>query len=184
MRVFLLILILLSAILPSRSYAQNDIVVHSLLSELQRTLLRVRDAAEDADLPPLLKVTLNLQSALKKDTGGKVSLFVIEFGSVIAKESVLRIRLDLEPPGPSHHSPVSSAADLLASAIVQSALAVKYAKSGNPPLHLRKLTATIRFAVSSAKEGGAGFNLLPLTVELGGRIQTVATQELIVEFGE
>ena len=183
MRALVAVVIMLPVLIPARSHAQSAIVVDALLTELQRTLVRVHDTRDDVDLPALSKVTVNLKSALKTNSDGKVSLFVVEFGSSVAKESVLEIRLDLRPPRDSDPSPVSSAGDLLADAIIQSATAVMHATRGIPPLHLNKLTASIRFVVESDTGGNAGFKILPVTVELGANVESQTSQELIVEFG-
>ena len=182
MRVLLSVLMVLAVLVPTRSHGQTETVVDVLLTELQRTLVRVRDASNEEDLPPLTKATLNLKSVLNEEAGGEVSLFVIQLGSKVEKAAVQEIRLELGPPHDSDRSPASSASDLLADAIIQSTKAVKRARDGTPPLHLHKLTAAVRFVLSSDTGANAGFNILPVTVQLGGKVETQAVQELIVEF--
>ena len=181
MRGLMAILMVLPVIIPAPSHAQTNIAVDELLTELQRTLILVRDAVNDENLPPLSKATLNLKSRLKKVADGQASLFIIEMGAEVVEESVLEVRLELEPPLESDSVRVSSVSDLLADAIIKLATAVQRARQGKPPLHLHKLTAAVHFVVSSNTEGGAGFSILP-AVKLSGGVETQDVQELIVEF--
>ncbi len=183
MRALLIGLMALGLLISSRAQAQTGVVVDALLTEVQQTLVRVRDEGDDADLPPLSKITLNLKNELKRGAGGRLSLYVVELGSSVAEESVQEISLVLEPPRDSDRSPVSETGDLLADAIIQSARAVKRAADGTPPLHLKTLTAKVRFVVSADASAGVGFTLLPIGIDLGGEVKTVAVQEVVVEFG-
>lgn len=149
MRNAILSVFLLCVIFGTTAKADSGVVVDELLTDVQKSLLRVRDAVEEQELPPLQKVTLRLNSSLVKQVNGKISLFIVEFGANVAEEAVQEIKLELGPPRPSDETEVSDEADALADAIVSVAKAVQQAASRQPPLHLRKLTATIRFVVTS-----------------------------------
>jgi hypothetical protein len=184
MRNAILSVFLLCVIFGTTAKADSGVVVDELLTKVQESLLRVRDAVEEEELPPLQKVTLRLNSSLVKQLNGKISLFIVEFGANVAEEAVQEIKLELGPPRPSDESEVAGEADALADAIVAAAKAVKKAASRQPPLHLRKLTATIKFVVTSDAGGGAKFLVLPVTLDLGGKVKSVATQEAVLVFGE
>jgi len=44
--------------------AENGIILDELLTDVQKTIIRVRDAIEENDLPPLKNVALNLKIAV------------------------------------------------------------------------------------------------------------------------
>ena len=181
--VLFLLLLLMVAVIPIQSYAQSGVVLDKLLTNLQSTLVRVNQSISDADLPRLTKATLRLKSALREVEDGKLSLFIVEFGSTVAKHSALEISLDLRPPDASATLPVSVSPDLLAQAIVESARAVKRAQEAEPKLLLHRLIASVRFVVKSDTETGVTFSILPITVSLGGEVSTEEVQEIVLEFG-
>ena len=162
--------------------AENGVVLDELLTEVQKTLIRVRDTIEEDDLPPLNKVALKLKSALVTKADGKVSLYIVQLGAMVSREAVQEINLELKPPKPTDAIPVSSIEDTLATAIIEAAKSAKKASKRKPPLHLSKLTAKIRFIIKREVSGGVNFKLLPVTIKLGGQARDVTTQEIIVEF--
>ena len=82
----------------SISSAESGVILDELLTEVQKTLIRVRDRIEEEDLPPLNKVTLKLKSALVTKADGKVSLYVVQLGAMVTREAVQEINLELKPP--------------------------------------------------------------------------------------
>ena len=46
----------------SISSAESGVILDELLTEVQKTLIRVRDTIEEEDLPPLNRVALKLRS--------------------------------------------------------------------------------------------------------------------------
>ena len=166
----------------SISSAESGVILDELLTEVQKTLIRVRDTIEKEDLPPLNKVALKLKSALVTKADGKVSLFIVQLGAMVTREAVQEINLELKPPKPTDATPVLSIKDSLATAIIEAAKSAKKASRRKPPLHLSKLTAKIRLIVKQEVNGGVNFKLLPVTVKLGGQARDVTTQEIIVEF--
>lgn len=151
-------LVMLVSLFPIRSDAQTSVVVDDLLTTVQQTLIRVQDAIDEDDLPELSKVTLNLKSVLKKEATGGVSLYIVEFGSGVERESILQLSLELEPPQYPDSSPVAELTDLLANAIIEAVRAVNRATGAEPPLHLNKLTATVRFVVQADSSAGINFS--------------------------
>lgn len=184
MRNAILSVFLLFAIFVDTARADNGVVVDELLTNVQKSLLRVRDIVADEELPPLQNVTLRLKSSLVKEANGKISLFIVEFGANVAEEAVQEIKLELGPPRDSDEGEVAGEDDALAEAIISSAKAVQKASSRQPPLHLRKLTATVRFVVSSDAGGGVKFLIMPVTLDLGGKVKSIATQEVVLVFGK
>lgn len=162
--------------------AESGVILDELLTEVQKTLVRVRDKIEEEDLPPLNKVALKLKSALVTKADGKVSLYIVQLGAVVTREAVQEINLELKPPKPTGATSILSIKDTLATAIIEAAKSAKKASKRKPPLHLSKLTAKIRFIVKREVSGGVNFKLLPVTIKLGGQARDVTTQEIIVEF--
>ena len=181
-RCVLVVITALGVLTATPLHAQTGVVVNELLTRLQHTLITVRDAVGEEDLPPLSKATMNLKSTFTQRGGGNVSLVVIHLGAEVTKDSVLEISLEVGPPKDSDRSPVSSSVDPLAIAIIESLTAVRKAEKNTPPLHLRKLTAVVRFGIRFDTEGGSGFKILPFEAELGADLKSETVHELILEF--
>jgi len=179
---FLLSVFALLFLYNSVGRAENGVILDELLTEVQKTLIRVRDTIEEENLPPLNKITLKLKSALVTKVDGKVSLYIVQLGAMVTREAVQEINLELKPPKPTDATPVLSIEDTLATAIIEAAKSAHKASKRKPPLHLSKLTAKIRFIVKRQVSGGVNFKLLPVTIKLGGQARDVTTQEIIVEF--
>ena len=166
----------------SISSAESGVILDELLTEVQKTLVRVRDTIDEEDLPPLNKIALKLKSALVTKADGKVSLYIVQLGAMVAREAIQEINLELKPPKSTDATPVLSIKDTLATAIIEAAKSAKKASKRKPPLRLSKLTAKIRFIVKREVSGGVNFKLLPVTIKLGGQARDVTTQEIILEF--
>ena len=169
-------------IIPSIAMAEDNVVLDELLTEIQKTLIRVNNSIEKDQLPPLNKITLKLKSSLVTKADGKVSLYIVQLGSRVTNETVQEIHLELKPPEPSDAALVQSIEDSLATAIIEAAKSAHKASHRKPPLRLSKLTATVRFVVRTQGGGGVSFKLLPVTVKLGGEVRDVSTQQIIIEF--
>ena len=157
----------------------TEVLVNELLTELQHTLVRVSEAIDNDDLPPLAGATVNLKTTLGSRVGGKFSLIAVELGTEVTTDSVVEISLDLEPPRESDPEPMSSVHDLLADAIIASLKAVREAETARPPLRLRKLVATVRFGIEYDAGGGIKFKAL----SFGAGVNAETIHEIIVEFG-
>ena len=162
--------------------AEDNVVLDELLTEVQKTLIRVNTSIEKDQLPPLNKINLKLKSTLVTKADGKVSLYIVQLGATVTKETVQEINLELKPPKPSDAALVQSIEDTLATAIIEAAKSAHKASKRKPPLRLSKLTATIRFVVRTEGSGAVNFKLLPVTVKLGGKVNDVTTQQIIIEF--
>ena len=162
--------------------AESGVILDELLTEVQKTLIRVSDTIEKDDLPALNKVTLKLKSSLVTQADGRLSLFIVQLGAKVSREAVQEIKLELKPPRPTDAVPVTSIEDTLATAIIEAIKSANKASKRKPPLQLSKLTATIRFVVKQQAGGGVNFKLLPVTVKLGGQVRDVSTQEIVMEF--
>ena len=162
--------------------AESGMILDELLTEVQKTLIRVSKTIDQDDLPELNKVTLKLKSALVEQADGKLSLYIVQLGAKVTRETIQEIRLELKPPKPAEVAPLTSIEDTLATAIIEAVKSANKAAERKPPLHLAKLTATIRFVVRKQAGGGVNFKLLPVTVKLGGEVRDVTTQEIVIEF--
>ncbi|MBW2432668.1 MAG: hypothetical protein JRF36_03630 [Deltaproteobacteria bacterium] len=162
--------------------AEDNVVLDELLTEVQKTLIRVNNSIEKDQLPPLNKITLKLKSTLVTKADGKVSLYIVQLGSTVTNETVQEIHLELKPPKTSDAALVQSIEDSLATAIIEAAKSAHKASQRKPPLRLSKLTAVVRFVVRTQGGGGVSFKLLPVTVKLGGEVRDVSTQQIIIEF--
>ena len=170
---------------PAVSYAQSDDVTVSMLLESIKKALQQVDSAAVESLPPLSRVTLNLKSVLEKESGGKFSLWIVRFGKKVAEEVVQTVSLELTPPTGARterNTQPISISEALAEAIIVTARATAQAQLGAPELELRRLTATVRFGVSTDSGGSLNFQILPLTFDIGGNVDREAIQEVIVEF--
>ncbi len=166
---------------PATEGEQSTVIrtaVEDLLTELQRSLVRVKDAVDEHELPLLSNVTLKLKTTMSASAGGSVSLFVVDLGAEITDSSIVDVTLHLKPPRDSDTTLASSVSDLLAEAVISSLRAVKVAERGIPPLHLDRLKVTIRFAVESTGAGGIALKVF----SFGGDVKTSTVQEMTVEF--
>ena len=170
------------AFVHSIGMAEDNVVLDELLTEVQRTLIRVNTSIEKDQLPPLNKITLKLKNTLVTKADGKVSLYIVQLGATVTNEMVQEIHLELKPPKPSDAALAQSIEDTLATAIIEAAKSAHKASQRKPALRLSKLTATIRFVVKTEGGGSVNFKLLPVTVKLGGKVKDVSTQQIIIEF--
>ena len=162
---------------------EPQLLIENILSEIQKVLIRVQTRARDTGLPPLSSVNLTLSTQFSGKVGAKLSFFIISVGGGVTKESVQTLKLTLVPPKAGARDPKSTGfAESLSTAIVNAAKAVKEAEQEKPPLTLKELSATIKFVVKKEGEGGAKFIITPVTVDLGGNIQSVETQEIGITF--
>ena len=178
-----------TSLAPATSHAQSsDTPVSNLIVEVKEVLDQVNSAALDS-LPSLSRATLNLKSVLKKESGGKFSLWVVSFGKKVSEEVVQEVSLDLAPPprspertSPNDREDTIDISTALAEAIIAAAEAVDQAQLGSQ-LGLRKLTAAVRFGVSTDGGGSLQLQILPLTIDVSGDVDRGAVQEIVVEFG-
>lgn len=162
---------------------ESQLLLENILQEVQRALIKVQNEAETGSLPPLDNVSLNLSAELASDLDGKISLYIVSFGAGISKTSTQSIRIELTPPKPRTKSPVSSSfGESLSEAILGAAKAVKATQEEEPVLELRELEALLKFVIKKDGQGGVKFAIAPITLDLGGKIQTSETQEIKVTF--
>lgn len=162
----------------------SRVLVEQVLNNVQRALIIVQDQAEETSLPKLSSVTVKLSTQIISVGKGKVEFFVISLGGGASAETAQTLTLKLVPPKPGTPSPVATSdiAQSLAGAIVSAARGVKKAMTDKPPLTLVELTANIKFVVKKEGGGGVSFNILPLSIELGGDVKNVEIQEITVTF--
>jgi hypothetical protein len=171
-----------SSIQPS--YADNSgVSLDALLSDVQKVLVKVRDTtSDDPSMPTLKDVRLELKASLQKTADGTLKLYILDTGASASGTTVQEIHLELSPPQPSDKSPVAASVAPLAEAIIDAARSVKLAASRDPPLHLKKLEATIEFTVEKEATGSAGFHILPVSFDFGGKLTSSNTQHVTLTF--
>jgi hypothetical protein len=155
-----------------------------VLSSVQQTLIKIRDVTETDSLPALQSVELDVRASLVREGGGAVKVVILELGTHASAETTQEIKLTLAPPRPGDRSEVARSVAPLADAIIEAARAARKAATRDPPLHLAKLEATIAFAIEKDASGSGGFRLLPITVDLGGKVQQSDIQRIALTFGK
>jgi Trypsin-co-occurring domain 2 len=150
--------------------------IDELLSEIQAALIKVRDASEVDALPALTAVHLTLRATLSREAGGSLKFHVLEAAAQRSDESVQEIRIQLRPPADEDKSPTAASLVPLADAIIDAARSVKKAATGDPPLHLITLEASIEFTVEKEASGSIAF--------FGAKAGNRNTQQIILTFGK
>ncbi len=172
--------------MPGKNSSDQDVTkvqIEQLLSQIQKTLQIVQNATvadPSIKLPQLESVTLNLSAELIKGAGTTINLYIVSFGAELSKETTQSITMQFKPPTPVRSTErAEEISDSLAKAILSAA---RGAVSAEPMLHLTELKASIKFVVGEGREGGLKFTLLPITVEMKGKVSQATTQEIIVSF--
>lgn len=153
-----------------------DVPLDDFLSEIQKVLIKVRDASDVDALPALTAVHLTIRTTLSREANGSLKFHIIEAGAKGSDESIQEIRLALQPPSASDKSPVAASVEPLADAIIDAARNVKKAATRDPPLHLSALEASVEFTVEKEASG----NL----VLVGAKVGSKNTQQIVISFGK
>jgi hypothetical protein len=101
-----------------------------------------------------------------------------------SQESTQELRLELEPPRVEDKAPVAASVAPLVEAIVGAARDVKKAETRDPPLHLVKLEAEIDFEIKKTSSGSFGFDLIPISADVGGKLGQTGVQRITIIFSE
>jgi hypothetical protein len=160
----------------------RGVPLDEVLSNIQQTLIKIRDAVDADSLPTLQSVNLDIQASIVREANGQIKVVILEVGGHGSIKTTQEIKLTLAPPSPGDRSKVSASVAPLADAIIEAARAVKLAASREPPLHLAKLEATIAFAVEKGVSGSGGFRIVPITVDLGGKVAQSDSQKITLTF--
>ena len=155
--------------------ATGDISIDELLSDIQKVLIKVRDASDVDALPALTSIDLTLRATLTREANGSLKFHILEAGAKGSDESVQEIHLQLRPPEPADRSPVAASVAPLADAIIDAARSVKKATTRDPPLHLTTLEAIVEFAVEKEASGSIVF--------VGARAGSQNSQKINLTFG-
>lgn len=174
--VFLSLTILLALPVTHGSADTTGVPIDELLSDIQKVLVKVRDASNEDALPELIAVTLTLRTTLTREANGSLKFHILEAGAKGSDESVQELRVQLGPPEPADKSPVVVSILPLADAIIDAARSVKNAATRNPPLHLTSLEATVEFTVEKEASGSI--------VLFGAKAGSRNTQKIVVTFGK
>jgi Trypsin-co-occurring domain 2 len=160
--------------------------VDQLLTQIKATLIKVQSEITAQKLPPLKSVQLNLQTAIRTSAGGKIVFFVISLGDTVSSEKAQTLKITLKPPEAKFLSavPTIGFSKELAGAIIAVAETIARSSAQKPVLNLTNLSASIKFVSETNVEGGiAKVQLLPISIDLGGKITPTNTHEVTLEFG-
>ena len=153
-----------------------DVPLDDFLSDIQKVLIKVRDASDVDALPAFAAVHLTIRTTLSREANGSLKFHVIEAGAKGSDESIQQIRLELRPPSPANKSPVAASVAPLADAIIDVARNVKKAATRDPPLHLAALEASVEFTVEKEASGSLVF--------IGAKAGSKNTQQIVISFGK
>jgi hypothetical protein len=165
--------------------AEDALPLADLVREVDVALLQVGEAAEaQRNLPKLEKAVLEVNTSIKKDANGKISLLVVELGGTGINEYASKVTLTLKPPPPGSKSNIGavSLADSLRESILAGALAIEAAKTGNPPLVADNLVAAVHFAIMRDGSGKVAVKFPPFEVSGGGGISSSQVQTITVTY--
>ncbi|MGJ4882996.1 trypco2 family protein [Bradyrhizobium sp. HKCCYLRH1065] len=160
--------------------------VEQLMTQVKATLIKVQSEITAQKLPPLKSVQLSLQTGIRTTAGGKIVFFVISLGDTVSSEKAQTFKLTLKPPETKSLSafPPTGFSKELAGAIISVAETIARSSTQKPVLTLTNLSASIKFVSETNIEGGiAKVQLLPISIDLGGKITPTNTHEVILEFG-
>lgn len=156
--------------------AGSDVSIDQFLTQIQTVLVKIRDSADVDALPELKSITVKMRAGLKREADGTLKFHVLEAGADVSDESVQEIDLELGPPQPADKSPVVASVLPLADAIINAARDVKKAATRDPPLHLRKLEASVEFTVEKEASG--------VLIFVGAKTGSKNVQKIVITFSE
>ncbi|MFI5179785.1 MAG: trypco2 family protein [Thermoanaerobaculia bacterium] len=172
---------------PTPVVSSDGVEVQKILEEVQQALEASAPELKKSHLPPLDSVTLTLQASAVREVDGKINLWILSFGHSVQKEAVQELILTLTPPDPEKKmlGPTKpTLAAQLVEAILGAARGVENADSGNLPLKLQSLEASVAFVVVKDTSAGGSFAIQPVTLSLGGDFKDKAVQKLRLVFKE
>src|SRR5262249_23670910 len=91
--------------------AHADVIgvpLDEVLSGVQQTLIKIRDAADADTLPSLQSVVLDLRASFLRQANGEVKVVILEVGAHGSSETTQEIKLTLSPPSPGDRSKVAA----------------------------------------------------------------------------
>ncbi|MDQ0391466.1 trypco2 family protein [Labrys monachus] len=174
-------------LLPFSAFAAgsvSDYPLSDLVREVKVALLKVAEASEAQQLPKLEKAELEINTSMKVEADGKVSLWVVELGASGNNEYASTINLTLIPPSPGTNSSIATVhlADILSEAILSGAHAIQAAGEGKPPLIASEFVASVHFAVERGADGRLEVKFPPFEASAGGAVASSQVQKITVTF--
>ena len=164
--------------------AAEGMPLDDLLEQIRATLYLVQEKADEAKLPSLSYVDLEVQTQLDVSAEAKASFWDVsaKTSGSTSTEQVLKMRL--VPPSALAEKQVGklSFSKSLASSILAAAKSVSNLDKREPRLSLKTLIATIKFTVKKSAGAEAGFDILPLTPSIGGEVSTANTHSISIVF--
>jgi len=165
---------------------EQGVQIERLIGEVQLGLAKAQKELDANRIPLLKSVTLNLVAEAQKQGGGRIGLFIVTLGKKWRGDLSQEIEVTLKPPSPTHPIKVASevsVADQLAAAIVSAGRGVQQARLNKEvPLIASALKVVLSFVVKGDTSGGAKIEIVPVTVDLSGKLANSATQKITVVF--
>jgi hypothetical protein len=163
----------------------NDIA--ALLAQLKKILAAVKGQIDAKQLPTLKSVQLNLQTGIKREADGSLGIFIFTVGASASDQTVQMLNITLTPPTvpATVEATVPDFNRELAQAIIGAAESVATALKSDPEpkLVLQSLEASINFTYENVIQGGIDTaKLLPITVDLAGKVTPTAAQRAVLTF--
>lgn len=165
--------------------AALEAVVHVL-----KEAIKEAQSNNISGFPPLKKATMDFNTLVHKDAGGKISFLIFSLGTKKETDQASKLSLELQPPPTT--GAVASTADSLSKMLAKSINLAKIAvlaanndpTNSLPKLSTRTVTIEVKFAVSHKNEGGIKIvDLLPVGIEAGGKIDKTKIHTLSLVFG-
>jgi hypothetical protein len=178
------------ASVPDLAVAQQakdpGVQIERLIGEVQVGLAKAQKDLADNRIPLLKSVTLNLVAEAQREGGGSIGLFIVTFGKKWQRDLSQEIEVTLKPPSSIHSMKLGKeapVADQLAAAIVAAGRGVQQARMNEKiPLVASALKVVLSFVVKGDTSGGGKIEIVPVTVELSGKLANSATQKITVLF--
>lgn len=178
------------ASVPDLAVAQQakdpGVQIERLIGEVQVGIAEAQKDLADNRIPLLKSVTLNLVAEAQREGGGSIGLFIVTFGKKWERELSQEIEVTLEPPSSARSMKLGKqmpVADQLAAAIVAAGRGVQQARMNKEiPLVASALKVVLSFVVKADTSGGGKIEILPVTVDLAGKLASSATQKITVLF--
>ncbi len=164
--------------------AGSSLPLADLVREVDVALLRVADTAETQHLPQLQKAVLEVNTSMKRDVNGKISLWVVELGGAGNNEYASKVIFTLKPPPPGSPSNIGAVqlANALTDSILAGAHAIMAAETGNPPLLADDLVVSVRFAIAREGNGKLAVKFPPFEASFGGGATSAEIQSITVTY--
>ncbi|RBP48667.1 trypco2 family protein [Arenicella xantha] len=174
--------IMLSASTKASDAQESEIEIASVVEQIQNGIDIAKKGLAADSLPNLQSVTLNLNTAVKRDGGPKFKFLIFSFGKKWTSEASQTTTITLVPKVP-RVTPTSAEeiSDSIAKMIIAAADGVSKASAhASVPLELGSLSIQQKFIVKNETSGG--FSIELLSIEASGSYSEANVQTMTITF--